>query len=160
MKASQLHALLLLASATHTLAQDVTANGILDFIKLPLIPQAVEALVDRRNLLKHAEQFLKFGNDNGGTRAFGSKGHQATIRYIKDQLDRTGYYDVKFQAFNWTYSESKAQVYVDGKALETAALTYAPGGDVTAPLVLVSNLGCDAVGQPFRNVEDDTDLSE
>ena len=36
---------------------------------------------------------------NGGTRASGTPGYDASLEYVKDQLEETGYYDVTVQEF-------------------------------------------------------------
>ncbi|KAJ3550933.1 hypothetical protein NMY22_g128 [Coprinellus aureogranulatus] len=100
----------------------------------PLNPQALEDLVNRDNLLKHAEQFLAFSELSNGTRAFGSKGHDATIRYIKRLLDETGFYDTEFEEFVYSYSEATAQFSVNGHSYPTRGLGYAPSGEVTGPV--------------------------
>lgn len=113
-----------------------------------LTPQALEDLVNRENLLNHATQFLAFSELSNGTRAFGSKGHDATIRYIKGLLDETGYYDTEFEEFVYSYSEATAQFSANGQSYPTKGLGYAPSGEVTGPVVVVNNLGCEAVSAP------------
>jgi hypothetical protein len=131
-----------LASAN---AQEIAGIKTPPTLKAQLTPKALENTISSKNLLAHAEQFLSFSKLSNGNRAFGSKGHEATIRYVKKLLDRTGYYDVEFQAFTYPYSESTSQLTVDGQAVFTQAFTYAPGGDAVAPVGLVSNDGCLAV---------------
>lgn len=113
-----------------------------------LTPQALEDLVNRDNLLNHAAQFLAFSELSNFTRAFGSKGHNATIWYIKDLLDATGYYDTEFEEFVYSYSEATAQFSANGQSYPTKGLGYAPSGEVTGPVVVVNDLGCTAVMTP------------
>ena len=111
-----------------------------------LSPDALEDLVNRDALLEHARQFLAFSELSNGTRAFGSKGHQATLQYVAELLEATGYYDTKFEEFTYSYSEAKAQFFADGKEYLTRGLGYSPSGDVTGSVVVVNELGCNPVG--------------
>lgn len=122
-------------------AQDA-GTSTLPILKAPLTARALQNTISSKNLLSHAEQFLKFSKLSNGTRAFGSQGHEATIHYVKRLLERTGYYDVEFQTFTYPYSDSRSQLTVDGESIPTQSFTYAPGGDVTGPVGLVSNDGC------------------
>lgn len=117
-------------------------------ITKPLVePEQLEALVNREALLGHAHEFLKFSKLSNGTRAFGSEGHRATLQYIKDLLDATDYYDVELETFTYSYSEAKAQFFANGKEYLTRGVGYSPSGDVTGPLVVVNDLGCNAVSR-------------
>ncbi|TFK19469.1 Zn-dependent exopeptidase [Coprinopsis marcescibilis] len=109
----------------------------------PLVSSTLlQLLVQDRSLFNHAQQFAKFAEASGGTRAFGSPGHNATVAYIKRQLDRTGYYDTELQTFPYLFSEGSATFAVEGRDIPTAWFTYGPAGDVEKPIVLVNNLGC------------------
>lgn len=111
-----------------------------------LTPDALEDLVNRDALLEHARQFLAFSELSNGTRAFGSKGHQATLQYVAELLEATGYYDIEFEEFTYSYSEAKAQFFADGNEYLTRGLGYSPSGDVTESVVVVNDLGCNSVG--------------
>ncbi|RXW24391.1 hypothetical protein EST38_g1495 [Candolleomyces aberdarensis] len=150
LRQSFLSALTLVLASTFVNAQDaaaLTGPG-LPSRKPAVTTDGLERLISRSKLLAHAEQFFSFAQLSNGNRAFGSKGHEATIQYIKRLLDRTGYYDVEFQTFTYPYAESRSQLTVDGKDLLTQAFTYSPGGDVTAPIAIVSNVGCEASDYP------------
>jgi hypothetical protein len=143
LRQSFLPVLILTLASTFFDAQDAAA---LTPSRAPAVTtDALERLISRNKLLAHAEQFFSFAQLSNGNRAFGSEGHEATIHYIKRLLDETGYYDVEFQTFTYPYAEARSQLTVDGKDLFTSAFTYSPGGDVTAPLAVVSNVGCQAV---------------
>ncbi|RXW24388.1 hypothetical protein EST38_g1496 [Candolleomyces aberdarensis] len=117
-------------------------------LKPLVVPKALEDSINRRNLLKHAHQFLDFSKLSNNTRAFGSKGHQATLQYIKRLLDQTGAYDIEFEKFTYAYSEATSQLYVDGESYPTKGVGYSPSGNITAPLAVVNNLGCEASDFP------------
>ncbi|KAF9003029.1 hypothetical protein BDQ17DRAFT_1390645 [Cyathus striatus] len=105
--------------------------------KNPLVTSAeLSNTIYSSNLLKHTKKFLKFSQFSGGTRAFGSTGHNATVKYLKSLLDNTGYYDTEYQTFPYLYSEGTAQF---------SRFTYGPGGYVAAPLIVTNNLGCEIV---------------
>lgn len=122
-------------------------RGLLDLIlPKPLVSSTLLQLtISSNNLLKHAKNLYKFANDNGGTRAFGSKGHNATVNYIKKLLDDTKYYDTELQTFPYLFSEGTSKFSANGTDYATSWFTYGPAGDVTAPIVVVNNLGCDLV---------------
>lgn len=117
-------------------------------LKRSVSSEALQDLISREALLAHAEKLEEFAALTPGNRAFGSKGHEATIGYVKQLLEETEYYDVEYQTFEYAYSESKASVTVAGEQLYSSAFTYAPGGDVSGPIVLVNNLGCQASDHP------------
>lgn len=110
-----------------------------------VVPPALIREVDARNLVNHANQFVKFSKLSNGTRAFGSKGHNATVQYIKGLLDRTNAYTTEYQTFPYLYSEGDAAFSANGTDYTTAWFTYGPAGDVTAPLHTVAGVGCELV---------------
>ncbi|KAJ3503991.1 hypothetical protein NMY22_g18065 [Coprinellus aureogranulatus] len=115
-------------------------------IPKPLVSStALQALTSKLTLLGHAQQFLKFSQLSDGTRAFGSRGHNATVNYIKGLLDATRYYDTELQTFPYLFSSGDSTFAVNNNAVESEWFTYGPAGDVTAPLVPVANLGCESV---------------
>lgn len=75
----------------------------------------------------------------------GSKGHEDTVAYIKGELEQfADYYTVETQAvpLNIGYN---ASLTANQKSIEAFAVTLAPGGNVTGPLVAIPNLGCEEV---------------
>ncbi|KAJ2920654.1 hypothetical protein H1R20_g16439, partial [Candolleomyces eurysporus] len=124
-------------------AEDIESRGI-----IPLTSPLLQATVSRHTLLAHARQFVEFSKQSGGTRAFGSRAHNSTVRYIKTLLDATGFYDTSLQTFPYLYSSGSAEIAANGTALASRWFTYGPSGDVSANLVVVNNLGCDASDYP------------
>ena len=47
----------------------------------------------------HLRQFQVIADQNGGTRSTGTPGHAASLAYVKQQLESTGYYNVSTQPF-------------------------------------------------------------
>ncbi|KAF8159876.1 hypothetical protein B0H34DRAFT_654773 [Crassisporium funariophilum] len=115
----------------------------------PLVESSrLQRTLSSRNLMKHAKKFVKFSELSNGTRAFGTKAHNASIAYIKDLLDKTRYYDTEYQTFPYLFSEGSATFAANGTAYDTAWFTYGPAGDVTAPIVVVANVGCETADYP------------
>ena len=85
---------------------------------------------------------LSFADDN--TRRAATSGHNKTVDWIVDTLSAyPDYYDVEIQPFNMP--GGKAVFSVNGQSLLADYMIYSPEGSVTAPLVLVNNIGCEAV---------------
>lgn len=77
---------------------------------------------------------------------FGSPGHNFTALYLYELISElSDYYDVEYQPFVETFSGGDATLTVNGEDQDAALMTYAPNGQVEAPIVAVSNLGCDPV---------------
>ena len=136
---------LLLALAGISSAQDaVVAGG--GYGQKPLVTSAkLQHEIHSPNLIKHAKQLVNFSKLSNGTRAFGSLGHNATLSYIKGLLDETNFYDTVYQTFPYLYSEGNATFSANGTSYSASWFTYGPAGDVTAPLIIVNDLGCEAV---------------
>jgi hypothetical protein len=137
--------LLLLALAGISSAQQlVVAGG--GYGRKPLVTSTkLQQEIHSHNLVNHAKQLVNFSKLSNGTRAFGSLGHNATLSYIKGLLDKTNFYDTVYQTFPYLYSDGNANFSANGTSYSTSWFTYGPAGDVTAPLVIVNDLGCEAV---------------
>jgi Zn-dependent M28 family amino/carboxypeptidase len=105
--------------------------------------EALQALVNIDDLLAGSQRLQGIADENGGTRVFGSAGHYATVDYLYDTLSALDYYNVSKQAFIELYFEGTASLTAGGVQYEPDTFTYSPSGSVTAPVVLVSDLGCD-----------------
>ena len=60
---------------------------------------ALRNAVTADGILAHEQEFQDIADANGGTRASGTPGYDASLEYVKDQLEATGYYDVAVQEF-------------------------------------------------------------
>lgn len=109
-------------------------------------------------ILKHLRQFQSIANANGGTRASGLPGYEASVDYVTRELRRSGYKVTK-QAFTFPFFQelSPTTLTVDGSEVETSIFTYSGSGSVTGPIVPTkdiqvppgaepntSNSGCEA----------------
>ncbi|OJD28614.1 aminopeptidase y [Diplodia corticola] len=106
---------------------------------------ALQNDIDSAALLAHAENLQAIAyQTTGRNRVFGSEGHNFTTKYLYDliaELDE--YYDVQYQPFVETFSGGDATFTINGEDQGAALMTYAPNGQVEAPVVAVSNLGCE-----------------
>lgn len=104
-------------------------------------------------LLERAQKLEDFAYaSEQRNRLIGTPGHNDTINYIYDTLNALdGYYDVELQPFDTLVQESGDFAFsVGDQAYETAEMEFSPSGDVTAPLVVVNNLGCEAVSKTLN----------
>jgi len=115
----------------------------------PVQSNQLRRAIMRSNLLKHADALEEQAKLSNGTRAFGTKAHNATVHYIKKKLDATGYYDTELQTFEHLFSEGTANftAVIGGaqKNYDSEWFTYGPAGEVKGKFVVVSELGCTAV---------------
>jgi hypothetical protein len=65
------------------------------------------------------------------------------VNYLVDTLAATGYYDIEVQPF--TVPSSSVDLSVNGVTYEAAPMTFTAAGAPSGPLILVANVGCDAV---------------
>ena len=114
----------------------------------PVSSEALVDLIDVADLKASAEKLQQIADENGGTRVFGSPGHDATVEWIMSELSESGYYDVSKQAFVELFSGGSGSVSVAGTDYESAIFTYSPSGDATGTLVPVANLGCEEADYP------------
>ena len=87
-------------------------------------------------MLAHERAFQFIANANGGTRASGTPGYDASATYVRDRLRNAGY-TTRTQQFMFRYYEETApaalqQVTPNQKDYETASYQYSGSGDVTA----------------------------
>ena len=82
----------------------------------------------------------------------GGKAHNDTVNWLKKELEATAYYDVTLQPFsNYVMLNGTINSFtVGGKTVNATLFEYSNSttGLVTAPLVAVSNLGCEASDYP------------
>jgi Zn-dependent M28 family amino/carboxypeptidase len=113
-------------------------------------------------ILGHERVFQRIANQNGGTRASGLPGYDASADYVARRLGAAGY-QVTLQRFTFPFfqelSSSLAQVSPTPATYETGAYTFSGSGDVTGTLVPIdlvipatptpsSTSGCEAADFP------------
>jgi Zn-dependent M28 family amino/carboxypeptidase len=113
-------------------------------------------------ILSHERVFQRIANQNGGTRASGLPGYDASVAYVAGRLRAAGY-EVTLQPFTFPFfqelSSALQQVSPNQTDYETGAFTFSGSGDVTAPVVPIdlvipatpessSTSGCEAADFP------------
>jgi Zn-dependent M28 family amino/carboxypeptidase len=90
-------------------------------------------------ILGHERVFQRIANQNGGTRASGTPGYEASATHVKDRLAAAGYIvteqEFTFPFFRDLAAPSLAQVTPTAKDYETANSQFSGSGDVTGPLL-------------------------
>ncbi|EOA82523.1 hypothetical protein ACJQWK_04773 [Exserohilum turcicum] len=136
------------------LAAAVTANPTLrsrQSGKELVTPDALKAEIKVENLMAGAQTLQTFADSqSNGTRVLGSAACNSTLRWVKDELDATGAYDVELQQVR-VVRQVSGQInssMVNGTNVTASLLEYSPSGSVTATLVPVANLGCEASDYP------------
>ncbi|KAL6710361.1 Leucyl aminopeptidase yscIV [Coniothyrium glycines] len=111
-------------------------------------PKELIKKINIKDLLAGSQQLQTFADDNGGNRAFGSAGHNATTEWLYQTLKKTGYYDVYKQPFVELFTAATTKLTVAGADVKADYLTYGPSGDVTGNVIKVNNLGCNGTDFP------------
>ena len=112
-----------------------------------------QALRDAVNVLgvqDHMAALQAIADANGGTRASGTPGYDASLEYVKDQLEETGYYDVTVQKFLYDVFRDvppgdemervspEPRVYTQN--VDFVTMDYSGNGDVTGELVATNDV--------------------
>ncbi|EPE27057.1 Zn-dependent exopeptidase [Glarea lozoyensis ATCC 20868] len=131
------------------ISEAAPSTSVVESRALPLVQSnQLRRVLLRSELLKKGQILEDFAYSwSGRNRLIGTIGHNKTVNYLYDTLVATGYYDVAFQKFlistpiNETFT-------VGNSSYETVAMAFSEAGKVTAPIVKVANLGCDAADFP------------
>lgn len=120
--------------------------------KKPLVDsKKLQNAITKKGLEAHAKKLMSFAKSTPEyNRAFGGKGHNMTVDYIKKWFGQwPEYYKVETQSFVHPYTDGFASLSVDGVPFpgpdEPGYFTYGVAGTVTAEIVVVNNLGCELV---------------
>lgn len=127
-----------LALALPVLAQD----GEKPKCKKYVTSEALQDLITLEDLLAGSQKLQDFADENGGNRAFGSLGHNATVDWLYDTLDATGYYNVEKQPFVELFASAEAKLTIGGEEIENQPMTYTPGGSGSGNIVYAEGFGC------------------
>jgi Zn-dependent M28 family amino/carboxypeptidase len=104
--------------------------------------------VKLEDLLAGSQKLQDIADANGGNRAFGGGGHNATTEWLYQTLLETGAYDVYKQPFVELFTAATTKFTAAGEDVKVEYLTYGPSGNVNGTLVKVNNLGCNASDFP------------
>ncbi|WP_049562555.1 M28 family metallopeptidase [Nonomuraea sp. SBT364] len=112
-------------------------------------PSSLSRSVKAQLVTRHLEAFQRIADANGGTRASGTPGYDASRDYVASQLRRAGY-QVTLQPFDFPFFQENSTATMqrispgprtftptppDGSSVgEFATMTYSGSGDVTATL--------------------------
>ncbi|KAJ5852094.1 uncharacterized protein N7529_011479 [Penicillium soppii] len=116
----------------------------------PLVtPDKLSSLIRLDDLLKGSQKLEDFAYAYPErNRVFGSAAHNDTVDFLYRELKKTGYYDVYKQKQVHTWTSAESSLTFNDESIKIAAMTYSPSVDVTAELVVVSNVGCTASDYP------------
>ncbi|RVW01659.1 M20/M25/M40 family metallo-hydrolase [Rhodococcus spongiicola] len=111
-----------------------------DDIGPPVDGPGLASAIDTNAVIEDLGQFERIANDNGGNRAVGTHGYEASLDYVVDQLERAGF-DVDTPEFAVeTFEAASQSLQVSGRDVPVDALTYSPAtpaGGLHARLVPV-----------------------
>jgi Zn-dependent M28 family amino/carboxypeptidase len=105
--------------------------------------------VTAAGITDHLEALQTIADMNGGTRASGTPGYDASLAYVKEQLDATGYFDTRVQEFDFDFFQetTPAQFERLSPTARTYALNddfltmeYSGSGDVTGSIVPTNDI--------------------
>jgi carboxypeptidase Q len=111
--------------------------------------EKLQSLIKLDDLLKGSQKLedLAYAHPEQN-RVFGSKAHNDTVDFLYHELKKTGYYDVYKQKQVHTWTSADSSLTFGEEAIKSTVMTYSPSVDVTADLVVVSNVGCTAADYP------------
>jgi Zn-dependent M28 family amino/carboxypeptidase len=119
-------------------------------------------------ILQHERAFQRIANDNDGTRASGTPGYDASVKYVVKKLKKAGY-KVKKQEFTFPFFKELAPAELSeltptARDFETGTFDYSGSGEVegrVVPIDLIvpatpepsSTSGCEAADFPDPGTE-------
>jgi Zn-dependent M28 family amino/carboxypeptidase len=124
----------------------IVAVALLTALVMATPAQAIDEINTRRlrnavtvaGILGHERVFQRIANQNGGTRASGTPGYDASVAYVAGRLEAAGY-EVTLQEFTFPFFQeldsALEQTSPTPTTYETGAFTYSGDGDVTGPVV-------------------------
>jgi hypothetical protein len=116
----------------------------------PVDSAALQSAIDVENLRAKAQDLedIAYATPDRN-RVIGSEGHNNTVTYLVESIEALGdYWTVYRQPFTALYSNVEGELTVDDVTFEPSIFEYSAGGTVTAELVPVAELGCEAANYP------------
>jgi len=112
----------------------------------------LERAVTVNGILQHERVLQRIANNNGGTRASGTPGYDASAAYVAKKLTDAGY-EVSTQEFEFPFFQELApsvlaQVSPVAAPIESATFEYSGSGDVTGAVVATTNVVIPATPAP------------
>ncbi|MGE3287024.1 MAG: M28 family peptidase, partial [Pseudonocardia sp.] len=112
-----------------------------------LLPQRLVEAVRGEGAVTHLEELQRIADANGGNRALGTPGYDASVEYVATVLREAGYTVETPQFTVRRFVPGGTRLVVGGRAVEVQLLGYSPGGDVRGPLAVIAQdetSGCEA----------------
>jgi Zn-dependent M28 family amino/carboxypeptidase len=111
----------------------------------PSESQRLREAVSVAGVREHLAAFQRIADANGGNRAAGSRGYDASADYVARRARAAGY-AVRFQVFRFLYVADRTPPVLEGfaRGRDFATMAYSGSGDVRARIVPVPRLGCEA----------------
>ena len=134
---------------TATLAGPVSAAGSgLDDVDSKKLRDAVTV----SGILQHERQFQTIADDNDGTRASGTPGYEASVKYVVKKMRAAGY-SVKTQEFTFPFSRELApaelsQISPTDTTYVTDTYDYSGSGDISGQVFGTNDLVIPATPAP------------
>ena len=96
--------------------------------------------VNADDVFVHLDAFQAIADANGGIRASGTPGYDASADYVADLLGDAGY-EITRQEFQFSvYTENSSSLSVDGAAVTTQTYSYSGSGSITDGNVVAVDL--------------------
>jgi len=125
----------------------VTAVVVAASLLVPSTAQAIDdidsvrlrKLVNTSGILAHERVFQRIANENGGIRASGTPGYDASVEYVRKTMTQAGY-QVSLQSFDFAFFQELVpsefeQVDPNNVQYESLTMTYSGSGEVVGNLV-------------------------
>jgi Zn-dependent M28 family amino/carboxypeptidase len=115
----------------------------------PTDTEVLRGAVTTAGILEHENTFQTIATANGGTRASGTPGYDASLAYVKEQLDDTGYFTTRVQEFDFDFFQETAPAEFQRVSPNPLTYTlvdhfltmeYSGSGDVTGALVPTNDI--------------------
>lgn len=96
--------------------------------------------VNADDVVEHLEALQDIADANGGTRASGTPGYDASADYVAGLLEDAGY-TIERQEFDFhLFTENSSSLAVNGAAIATQTMSYSGSGDITNGNVIAVDL--------------------
>ena len=116
----------------------------------PGLPARLAGAVTGDGAFRHLEELQRIADANGGNRALGTPGYDASVEYVARTLRDAGYTVDTPEFRTRSFSVEDARLTVAGATVTTSALGFSPAtpaGGLTAPLAVLpqdETSGCEA----------------
>ncbi|KAI2630764.1 leucine aminopeptidase 2 [Hypoxylon sp. NC1633] len=133
--------------AMATLALPQIARAVVDDCKGVLVSDTLPVLVSSGSLLGHLQALQDIADAGNGSRRTGSRGHNQTLKYIKDHLSSQGYYVEVQHVRDLMQVKSDVTLLVDYPQESLGSIVLVPAGDCSLSMksIAAGQAGADAI---------------